>query len=132
MLTTAQVLAAAETLAQRAAGAGVQDNQIAFVLTHLKRHHDVAGTLALLASLRTSPFARRSKQTPRQMAALCTLVSESLRPGLDWREAAAIVGWARRLAGYYRPEGGGRREAEKRHGGGAPVRRGARGGPRSP
>jgi hypothetical protein len=127
VLAIDQVLAAADTLARRAAAAGVQDNQLAYALTHLKRHQDVAGTLSLLARLETSPFAKRSNQTPRQLAALRREVSESLQRVADWRDAAAIVGWARRLAAYYRPAGGGPpregQEPRPRRGGGGDRQR---------
>jgi hypothetical protein len=108
MLSTPQVLSAADTLARRAALDGVLDNQLALVLAHLKRHQDVASTLALLEELKTSPFAKRSQQTPRQFAALGRHVRESLLSVSGWQDAAAIVGWARRLAAFHRPVRSGR------------------------
>jgi hypothetical protein len=121
MLGTPQVLSAADTLARRAAADGVLDNQLALVLAHLKRHRDVAGTLSLLAELETSPFAKRSQQTQRQFAALGRHVRESLHSVSGWQDAAAIVGWARRLAAFHRPVGTGR-----------PGPRSGTGGARSP
>lgn len=103
MLATPQVLSAADTLARRAAGDGVLDNQLALVLAHLKRHQNLGATLFLLEELQTSPFAKRSQQTQRQFAALGKHVRESLHAIADWQDGAAIVGWARRLAAFHRP-----------------------------
>ncbi|HEX4965537.1 MAG TPA: hypothetical protein VF173_32305 [Thermoanaerobaculia bacterium] len=98
-----QILSRAETLARKAAAAGVHDDQLSLVLVHLKRHRDVAATLALLAELKRSPFAHRSRQTPRQLQALEESVRLALQ-GVDaWDDAAGIVGWARRLVTYYQP-----------------------------
>jgi len=117
MLTTEQIMSRAETLARQTAGAGVHDDQLSLVLVHLKRHHDIAATLALLVELKKSPFAHRSRSTPWQIKAL----EESVRPALQgvasWEDAAGIIGWARRLFAYYQPlrsqtrprEGGGHR-----------------------
>jgi len=104
MLTTEQVLMRAETLAQLAAAAGVTDEQLALVLVHLKRHRDVGGTLTLLKELKRSPFSRRSRQTPRQLAALEESVRGALKGLSSWEEAAGIIGWARRLAVFYQPK----------------------------
>jgi hypothetical protein len=104
MLTVEQVLSRAETLARQAAAAGVTDEQVGLALTHLKRHRDVGGTLALLEELKKSPFSQRSRQTPRQFAALEECVRSALQGVSSWEEAAAIVGWARRLVVVYQPE----------------------------
>jgi hypothetical protein len=40
------------------------------VLVHLKRHQDVASTLALLTGLHSSSFAHRSRSKPTQLRAL--------------------------------------------------------------
>lgn len=102
MRTPDQLLTAAHTLASAAATAGVLDNQLAFVLTHLKRHRDVKCTHSLLEQLVTSPFADRSAQAKSQLSQLQLHVRTSLRNVTDWEEAAAIVGWARRLVPFYR------------------------------
>jgi hypothetical protein len=104
MFTTPQLLSAGDTLARRAAGRGVNDNQLALVLAHLKRHRNVPGLLALLTHLATSPFAKRSRQTQTQFAALQEHVQEALKSVSDWQDAAAIVGWARRLVAFYRQD----------------------------
>lgn len=97
MLTTDQLMSRAATLARQAGGAGVQENQLSFVLVHLKRHRNIEATLLLLKELKRSPFAYRSNSTPGQFRAL----EESVRPALkgvsSWEEAAGIIGWARRL-----------------------------------
>jgi hypothetical protein len=101
MLTTDQLMSRAQTLARQAGGAGVQDNQLSFVLVHLKRHRDIKATLVLLKELKSSSFAYRSRSTPGQFRAL----EESVRPALQgvstWEDAAGIVGWARRLLGSF-------------------------------
>ncbi len=125
MLTNEQVLSKADVLARQVVEGDVQDNQLAFVVAHLKRHRDVAATLELLKNLEVSPFARRTHQTPGQFAGLRRWVSASLSTIADWQDAAAIVGWARRLAAYYRPAGQGRRGG--RAGRGGPVGGGYRG-----
>ncbi|HEX3556915.1 MAG TPA: hypothetical protein VIA62_27130 [Thermoanaerobaculia bacterium] len=103
MLTTDQMMSRAEALARQAAGAGVHDDQLSLVLVHLKRHRDIAATLALLVELKRSSFAYRSRSTLEQLKAL----EESVRPALQgvsaWEDAAGIVGWARRLVTYYQP-----------------------------
>jgi hypothetical protein len=101
MLTSDQKLSKADTLARKAAAGGVHDNQLSLALVHLKRHQDVAASLALLRELKRSSFARRSKQTPFQFKALEESVRLALQGVSDWKEAAEIVGWARRLVRFY-------------------------------
>lgn len=96
-----QILQRGDALARQSAGAGVLESQLAFVLTHLCRHQDLPATLKLLESLRRSPFSRRSRQTPAQLEALRRYVTQALAGITDWREAAWIVGWGRRLAKDY-------------------------------
>jgi hypothetical protein len=102
-MTSEQMLSRAETLARRTAVAGVRDEQLSLALVHLKRHRDVVATLALLAELPRSSFARRSRQTPHQFKALEEHVRSALLGVSDWEEAAGIVGWARRLVTFYQP-----------------------------
>lgn len=101
MLTPDQRMSRADTLARQAGGAGVHDDQLSLVLVHLKRHQDVAATLALLDKLRSSPFAHRSQSTPAQFRVLEESVRLALQKITDWNEAAFIVGWARRLVTFY-------------------------------
>ena len=103
MQTIDPILSRAETLARQAAGAGVHDDQLSLVLVHLKRHRDVAATLALLGELRRSSFAHRSRSTPGQLKALEESVRLALQGISAWEDAAGIVGWARRLVTYYQP-----------------------------
>jgi hypothetical protein len=100
-LTTDQILTRANNLARQAAAAQVPDEQLSLALVHLKRHRDVAATLTLLAELRRSSFAHRSRSTPAQFQALEENVQRALQDLSDWEEAAAILGWARRLVGFY-------------------------------
>jgi hypothetical protein len=102
-MTPEQMLSRAETLARQAAAAGVRDEQIALALVHLKRHREVAATLALLSELRHSSFARRTRQTPFQFKALEEGVQAALQGVSGWEDAAGIVGWARRLVTFYQP-----------------------------
>jgi hypothetical protein len=95
------MLSRAETLAQKAAAAGVRDEQLSLALVHLKRHRDVAATLALLVELQRSSFARRTRQTPFQFKALEEGVRAGLQGVSNWEDAAGIVGWARRLVTFY-------------------------------
>jgi hypothetical protein len=120
MLSDEQILSKAETLARQTAAAGVRDEQLALALVHLKRHQSIAATLALLAELKRSSFAKRTRQTPGQFAALEEHVGRALTGVSEWRQAAEIVGWARRLVSFYQPssppgrprdEGGWRRGA---------------------
>ncbi len=91
----------ADTLARQCAGAGVLENQLGNVLAHLKRHRSPAATRRLLETLKTSPFATRTKSTRRQFEALARYVSPALG-SRDWQQAAQIVGWAKRLSAVYR------------------------------
>jgi hypothetical protein len=100
-LTSDQILTRANTLANQIAAAHVPDAQLSMVLVHLKRHRDVAATLRLLAALRLSPFGRRNRGTPAQFRALEENVRRALQGPPTWEEAAAILGWGRRLVGYY-------------------------------
>ena len=116
VLTTDQILSRADALARQAASARVSDQQLSLVLVHLKRHRDVASTLTLLRTLRSSSFAFRNRGTPDQMRALEENVRRALQGLAVWDDAAAVLGWARRLVGYYaqgrvplQPEGAPRR-----------------------
>ena len=91
-----------ETLAQNCAGAGVLANQLGMVLAHLTRHRRPEATRQLLAALLTSPFARRSKRTRQQLENLERYVKTALANVSDWRQAAVIVGWAKRLWPVYK------------------------------
>ncbi len=101
-MTDEEQIRRADTVARQCAPAGVLENQLALVLAHLKRHHDVRATGRLLENLCASPFARRTKSTRLQFEAL----EKHLRPALasvsGWEEAAGIVGWAKRLSATYR------------------------------
>ncbi len=92
----------ADTLARQCATAGVLENQLGNVLAHLKRHRSPAATRRLLDSLKTSPFATRTKSTRRQFEALARYVTPALGGARGWEEAAQIVGWAKRLSSVYR------------------------------
>jgi hypothetical protein len=98
MLEEDQILRRAWALAQWTDGAGVKPNQLAWVLAHLRRHRDCGATRRMLARLVRSPFAARTNQTRRQVAALQAAVRDALARDIDWQDAARIVGWARRLA----------------------------------
>lgn len=100
-LTNDQILTRANTLASQIATAHVPDAQLSMVLVHLKRHRDVAATLKLLTELRRSPFGRRNRVTPDQFRALEENVRRALQGPPTWEEAAAILGWGRRLVSYY-------------------------------
>lgn len=100
-----QILTRAETLARRAASAGVHEDQLALALSHLKRHQDVAATLRLLAELLRSPFSRRNNRTLNQFRAMEENVRSALQGVASWQDAAGIIGWARRLLKFYQPEG---------------------------
>lgn len=95
------ILSRADALAQQTAGAGVPDAQLSLVLSHLKRHRDVAATLELLKELKRSPFAFRNRGTPAQYSSLDESVRFALKGMTAWEDAAAILGWARRLVVYY-------------------------------
>lgn len=101
MLAIDDILSRATTLAQRCGGDRVPENLLAMVLSHLRRHRDVKATLGLLAALQKSPFQRRTKSTPHQLAKLETHVTSALVRVSGWEDAAWIVGWARRLARSY-------------------------------
>jgi hypothetical protein len=100
-LTSDQILTRANTLANQIAAAHVPDAQLSIVLVHLKRHRDVAATLKLLKELKLSPFSRRNQGTPAQFRALEDNVGRALQNVTAWEEAAAILGWGRRLVSYY-------------------------------
>ena len=100
-LTIDQVLSRADTLARQLVAAGVPDAQLSLALVHLKRHHDLAATRTLLAELRQSSFAQRSRSTPGQFKALEENVGRTLQGLTAWEDGAAILGWARRLATFY-------------------------------
>lgn len=100
-LTIDQVLSRANALARQAAAAEVPDNQLSMALVHLKRHRDVGASLALLAELRRSSFARRTRSTLAQFQALEDNVRRAIKDLTAWEDAAAVLGWARRLVSYY-------------------------------
>lgn len=100
-LTIDQILSRANTLARQVAAARVPDAQLSMALVHLKRHRDVAASLALLAELRRSSFALRTGATRAQFQALEENVRLAIRDLSGWEEAAAILGWARRLVSFY-------------------------------
>lgn len=77
----------------------VNENQLGMVLAHLRRHKDPAATERLLEKLLTSPFARRTQSTRRQMEDLHHEVGRVLRKHKNWHDAAQVVGWAKRLHG---------------------------------
>lgn len=101
MIDAEEILPKAHVLARRCAGAGVPDNLLAMVLSHLRRHRNVKATLHLLSDLPQSPFGQRTGSTRRQLTSLRTHVNEAISGLLDWEEAAWIVGWARRLVRSY-------------------------------
>jgi hypothetical protein len=100
-LNIEQILSRADTLARQTAAARVPDEQLSVVLSHLKRHRDVAATLTLLGELRQSPFAHRTRSTPAQLTNLDKTVRSALAGLTAWEDAAAILGWARRLVVFY-------------------------------
>jgi hypothetical protein len=100
MLEMDEILDRATTLARRCDGDRVPENLLAMVLSHLRRHRDVAETLGLLTALQKSPFRQRTKSTPHQFAKLKDHVTVAVTR-TSWEEAAWIVGWARRLARSY-------------------------------
>ncbi len=99
-----EVLRRASALADQAAQANVLDNQLGQMLTHLKRHNSVESMLSLVKKLPASSFGQRSGQTPRQLSALARLLPQSLAHVSRWEDAAAILGWARRLVRASRQE----------------------------
>lgn len=101
MLEMDEILARANTLAQRCGGDRVPENLLAMVLAHLRRHRDIEATARLLAELQRSPFRNRTKSTPYQFAKLEAHVKSAFTRVSDWEDAAWIVGWARRLARSY-------------------------------
>jgi hypothetical protein len=100
-LTSDQILTRANTLASQIAAARVPDAQLSMALVHLKRHRDVAATLKLLAELRRSPFGHRNRGTSEQFRVLEENVRRALQGLTVWEEAAAVLGWGRRLVSYY-------------------------------
>ena len=96
-----QILSRANALATQVAAGRVPDEQLSMALVHLKRHHDVAATLTLIAELRSSSFARRSRSTAEQLRILDESVRRALRDLTSWEDAAMVLGWARRLVNYY-------------------------------
>lgn len=101
VLKIEQILSRADTLARQTAAARVPDAQLSIVLSHLKCHRDVAATLSLLRELKRSPFAFRNRGTPAQYANLDESVRSALTGLTAWEDAAAILGWARRLVVFY-------------------------------
>ncbi len=91
-----------DVLARNCAGAGVPENQLGFVLAHLKRHREPKATRKLLAALPRSPFASRTRSTRQQLENLERSVKAALSHVSDWQQAAVIVGWAKRLWPVYR------------------------------
>ncbi len=91
-----------DSLAQRCAMDQVPENQLGMVLAHLKRHRRPQATRELLKNLLRSPFAYRSRSTREQFENLERHVKASLSHVSDWRQAAIIVGWAKRLWPVYR------------------------------
>jgi len=125
MLSDDQILSKAEALARQAAAAGVREEQLSLALVHLKRHRDVGATLAMLGELKTSPFARRTRQTEAQIKAVDASLRLALQGASAWEDAARVVGWARRLLTFYKPA---RTYGRPRDFGGGPERgRGAGG-----
>ncbi|MDX1997780.1 MAG: hypothetical protein SF066_08660 [Thermoanaerobaculia bacterium] len=126
-MTDDQVLARAEGLARRLSQKGVRDNQLNLALTHLKRGRDLAATLKLLATLPGTPMAQRANKTQDQLRDMQRLVSEEVKTVRTWQDAAAILGWARRLMPSFREEtetygagpagGGGRNRPDRGRGG---------------
>jgi hypothetical protein len=100
-LTTDQMLSRANALANQIAAARVPEEQLAMALVHVRRHRDVAATLILLGELRQSSFARRSRSTSEQLRNLEESVRRALLGLNAWEDAAMVLGWARRLVGYY-------------------------------
>ena len=100
-LTIDQILGRANILASQIAAANVPDQQLSMALVHLKRHRNVAASLTLLAGLKRSPFARRNNSTRAQFQVIEENIRQALEKLDDWEEAAAILGWARRLVSYY-------------------------------
>lgn len=96
-----RILSRAHVLARACAGERVLGNHLAQVVTHLKTHRDPGATKTLVAALKGSVFALRTGSTRRQLEALARLVGPEIRRDRDWREAAAVVGWARRLLPHY-------------------------------
>ncbi|RMH23580.1 MAG: hypothetical protein D6696_00145 [Acidobacteria bacterium] len=91
------LLERARNLAASCARSGVKDYQLGQVLAHLKRHQDVAATRRLLSELKQSPFGRRTRSAEEQFSALEANVGTALARVPSWRQAAALVGWAKRL-----------------------------------
>lgn len=91
-----------DSLAQRCAMDQVPENQLAMVLAHLKRHQRPEATRELLSSLLRSPFAFRNRGTRSQFENLERHVKAALSHVSDWRQAAVIVGWGKRLWPVYR------------------------------
>ena len=91
------ILEKAESLASSCVRAGVRDNQLSQVLTHLKRRRDLTATRRLIEGLPRSTFGQRNRGTRRQFEALRDHVGEVLRWANSWQDAATVVGWARRL-----------------------------------
>lgn len=102
-MTEEQLMQKGDALARSCAGARILESQISWILEHLKRHRDVKATRHLLDTLPRSPFASRSRSTADQLAHLQRLVKPELSTQRTWQEAAAVVGWAKRLLPVYKP-----------------------------
>lgn len=102
-MTPEQQMSRGQELARQAQAdkTKVLPNHLAQVWAHLKSHQDVASTLRLLERLPTSSFAQRSRSTRNQLVALERVVRQALAGVGDWRDAAAIVGWGKKLAIAY-------------------------------
>jgi hypothetical protein len=105
-VTQEELMKQGSMLAEQCAQARVLENQLATVLAHLKRHQSTGKTIELLKTLLTSPFARRTRSTANQLHALERLVRPVLTRNRDWQDAATVIGWAKRLAGFYQPRRG--------------------------
>jgi hypothetical protein len=96
-MTEDEILERAQKLAEAAVEAGAKENHLNWALTHLKRHRNVAETDRLMRDLRFTAFARRAQRTREQLEALHTALHHALATVRNDRDAAQIVGWARRL-----------------------------------
>ena len=101
------VLEKAESLAGSCVRAGVRDNQLSQILTHLKRRRDLGSTRRLVKELPGSAFGKRNRGTQKQFEALRDHVGEVLRWANNWQDAARVVGWAKRLCRWKSQESGG-------------------------
>jgi hypothetical protein len=100
-MTEEELMQRGQELAKSCADAQVPDNQLALVLAHLTRHHNLEGTLLMVERLPKSPFGKRSKRTREQLEKLEIHVNRALREISGWHEAAQVVGWGKRLYSFY-------------------------------